>query len=668
MAAALWKTIGAVAAFWITIGTATAAMAADVIAPSETPVGYRPPAFAVGRSVSSAPQPTAVPASKPSAAAGEFAPRPLASPAARTPLPKTPSPTPAPQLPPSGAGDVIAPSEAPFPRQSPVSVTRPGASAVVVTTKSKDDQFRNEEWRRDLNAGNRLTNPPPVAPPPPLGEAADLPKSATGEFSPGPVGQAIQSNFDLLMENLKGMAGTMDWGGGRLTAYAEDAEHPICIIDLDGDKPVTPASCQKILTVAAALAALGPAYQFVTPIQYSGFLHDNVLKGNLIVRGSGDPSISSRFETPARDPLGPFRDWAQALKQRGVTSIAGELIGDSSAFACEPAGPGWPQGVEGDWRCAEVSALSFNENLIEFRWLPVKAKEGRTRYDLAPRFDYVQVQNRVKIDDRSPWNWRAYRRQPASNLIDAEGWLPAKTAATDYVAIHQPVKFFMQALKTALAEEGIPVSGPAVDLADLAAPDVATSGSMTLFARQSPPLTQLIGPALRCDQNLHAELLFLALARQMNRGATFGGGSLAVGEYLLERGVAAPGCVVVDGSGLSRSNQTSAKELVAVMKMMAKEPAGDAFFAAFPQGGQPGLLGDRFQESDAARSAAPRVFAMAGFLPGVHTMAGWTTSAGGRKVYFAFLLNESRLGKSAARENLDRLALEIAQSPLKASL
>ncbi|MCX7013657.1 MAG: D-alanyl-D-alanine carboxypeptidase/D-alanyl-D-alanine-endopeptidase [Candidatus Sumerlaeota bacterium] len=358
-------------------------------------------------------------------------------------------------------------------------------------------------------------------------------------------------------------------------------------------------------------------------------------------RGRGARGARSRLPVRDADPV-------QRLHSRQRAA---------GAFACEPRAPGWPEGDEGDWRCAEVSALSFNENLVEFRWLPGKAKEGRTRYDLAPRFDYVQVQNRVKIDDRSRWNWRAFRRQPTSNLIDAEGWLPPKTSATDYVAIHQPVKFFMQALKTALGEEGVAVSGPAVDLADLAAPDVATSGSLPLFARQSPPLTQLIGPVLRYDQNLRAELLFLALAKQRSRGATFGGGSLAVGEFLWERGAAAPGSVVVDGSGLSRSNQTSAKELVALMKMMAREPAGDAFFAAFPQGGQPGLLAGRFQESDAARAAAPRVFAMAGFLPGAHTMAGWTTSAGGRKVYFAFLLNESRLGKSAARENLDRLVL-----------
>jgi len=475
-----------------------------------------------------------------------------------------------------------------------------------------------------------------------------------------------KSNFTVLQEELTNLAKQLDWGGGRLAGYVEDADFPICILDLDGETPMTPASCQKLATLAAALDRLGADFQFVTPVEASGAIHDGVLTGNLIVRGSGDPSLSARFDPQRRDVFGPFREWARRLKDNGLKAIQGHIIGDAAALDASTPAPGWPEGFAGRWEGPPISALTFNENLMEFRWAAGRDHGRKARYDLAPRFEDIQVRNGVKIDARGGWNWRAFIRQPASNLFDVAGFVPPRRAAVDCVAVPNPPKFFLWALKTALIEEKIPVSGLPVPLSEVAFPDVATSGSQALFTHHSPPLGQLAVPMLRYDLDLHAELLFLTLGRELNLGATFKGASRAVADFLAQRGVGLVGSLSVDGSGLSRLNRLAPKQFVSLFKTMARLPAGGAFFAAFPQGGQPGALSTRFQGSSAARDVAPGVFAVAGFLPGVHTLAGWTTTAGGRKLYFAFMLEGTALGKSAARDNLDQLVLTLAHSPLRA--
>jgi len=123
----------------------------------------------------------------------------------------------------------------------------------------------------------------------------------------------------------------------------------------------------------------------------------------------------------------------------------------------------------------------------------------------------------------------------------------------------------------------------------------------------------------------------------------------------------------MDGSGLSRLNRMAPEQLVALMKRVAQQEYGEAFFRCFPRGGGAELPG-HFQWSPASQSLGTRVCAVDGFLPGTHSLAGWTVTAGGRKVYFAFMVNGAALPKSQAREWLDRMALAIAQSPLRENL
>jgi hypothetical protein len=107
----------------------------------------------------------------------------------------------------------------------------------------------------------------------------------------------------------------------------------------DAGKAFVPASAMKLVTGAVALSTLGPDYRFRTTFAAAGPVRAGVLQGDLVVRGGGDPTLSERFSPD--DARGAMRAWADSLRSRGITRIAGGIVGVDSAFSGAPLGAGW---------------------------------------------------------------------------------------------------------------------------------------------------------------------------------------------------------------------------------------------------------------------------------------------------------------------------------------
>ena len=128
----------------------------------------------------------------------------------------------------------------------------------------------------------------------------------------------------------------------------------------DVGRSFIPASNTKLYTTAAALDLLGPDFKYETSLWADGPVENGRLKGNLIVKGSGDPVIGGRFNDG--DITKTFREWAEKLKSLGITTIEGGLIGDDNAFDDQALGYGWQWDDLDFWYAAETSALSLNDN------------------------------------------------------------------------------------------------------------------------------------------------------------------------------------------------------------------------------------------------------------------------------------------------------------------
>src|SRR5688572_27065857 len=148
---------------------------------------------------------------------------------------------------------------------------------------------------------------------------------------------------------------------------AVDARQPH--LSLNAAKLMMPASNMKILTLATAAEVLGWDARMTTALETSGAIDAGVLRGDLFVRGGGDPTINSR------DGLGDavFTRWAEALKAAGITSIDGRIVGDDQAFDDEGIGGGWAWDYLQYGYAAPVGALQYNEDVGELLVAPAAA-------------------------------------------------------------------------------------------------------------------------------------------------------------------------------------------------------------------------------------------------------------------------------------------------------
>jgi serine-type D-Ala-D-Ala carboxypeptidase/endopeptidase (penicillin-binding protein 4) len=412
-----------------------------------------------------------------------------------------------------------------------------------------------------------------------------------------------------------------------------------------------PASNNKILTAAVALTRLGPYYCFKTHILTDDPILDGVLKGNLIIAGFGDPSSSSRV--PPKDPFRALRDWAARMKQVGIHSISGNLLGDGSAFEETAYGRGWAWDDLPEGYAAPVSALQFNENLI---WLEITPglKEGTlASIKMDPLTTYFTVANKVVTDAAS----KPARIEIARSRIDdsavISGTIPLGTAAvTRAVAVQYPVRYYLSAFKHILNEEGIDVSN--CEIGETGGSSLQSASSFWLHT--SPPLSELIAPIMKMSLNLGAETLVRALALELRGKGSFARGKEVVEETLGQMGIAKDGYSYADGSGLSRLNLISADALVRILKFMHQHPYFRCFYDALAIAGIDGTLATRMKRTKAENN----VHAKTGTFANASALSGYVQTADGEMLAFSILANNYVASKDAAEYIQDKALARLA--------
>jgi D-alanyl-D-alanine carboxypeptidase/D-alanyl-D-alanine-endopeptidase (penicillin-binding protein 4) len=297
-------------------------------------------------------------------------------------------------------------------------------------------------------------------------------------------------------------------------------------------KAFMPASNQKILTGAVALAQLGPDYRFRTVIAKRGELRDSVLNGDLLVIGRGDPTLSDRFHGSAERAIGAVAD---SIRARGITRITGSIRQGGNAFPDSIYGYGWEWDDLSGSSGAPVDELLFNEGMV-----------------LRP----------AKVDGRD-------------TLVS--------------VATRTPGYAYLSALYLALSRRGVEVDS----LVGLE-PDSLTLAHDTIYSFQSPPLSEVLKHFLKPSQNQIGEVLLKTLGLEKTGLGTADSGAVVVERQLAAWGVDSSGAVVYDGSGLSRHNLVTAETIVKTLLAMMRDSATFAVFHdALPIAGVDGTIRTR---------------------------------------------------------------------------
>lgn len=439
------------------------------------------------------------------------------------------------------------------------------------------------------------------------------------------------------------------------------------LYEKNGEVPLKPASCNKLQTTAAALHFLGPDYTYKTSLKITGKIRNKMLEGNIIVSGSGDPSISGRYGKDKSDNTAIFRDWAKALRQMGIEKIEGNVVGDDDYFGDDTFGQGWSPNSRGNWFSAEVSALSFNDNCVDVTWNGSGAVGKPAPYKLNPPTSYVKFTNEVRIGKKGTEKVSSFHRKDKSNEIVARGMIPKGETMSDWAAIYNPTHYFATVLKETLEKERIPVTGKAIDLDD--DPDLKKAlqddpPTTTVATYESPRLMVLLDAVNTSSQNLFAELIFKTIGQKVKGEGTFLASAEAVMEFLRKEKLWDNGSLVIDGSGLSHLNRASAHQLANVLKYMSRQPWWKDVLETMPRGQMKGYLKNCFGESAESKEIGKRIYGKTGNISGVVGLSGVVYNENNREIFYSVLLNDYKGTTQRGREIGDAIAFEAARSRL----
>ena len=405
------------------------------------------------------------------------------------------------------------------------------------------------------------------------------------------------------------------------------------LFSLNADKLMMPASNMKILTLATAAEVLGWDAQMTTTLEASGPVEDGVLRGDLFIRGGGDPTINTR------DGAGSavFSSWIGALREAGIKSIDGQIVGDDQAFDDETIGAGWAWDYLQYGYAAPVGALQYNEDVAELVVSP-SATAGQPAIVRLSAGGGFTLLNRAVTAAPGSAETIDYKRHIDMPVLEITGTIPAAgQSVTRAVAVVNPTVFFAQALKDALIAQGVSVSGEAVDLDDVAAEMDSRAERRVIASTTSAPLRTMATVLMKVSQNLYAETFLKAVGRAQGGLGTTAAGREAVRATLASWGIPETSYVMSDGSGLSRYNYVSAAAIASILEHMYKDAKHrETLVATLPIAGKEGTISTRMRRTRAEGNAVAKT----GSIANVRSLSGFVRTRDGEMIVFSILAND----------------------------
>jgi D-alanyl-D-alanine carboxypeptidase, serine-type, PBP4 family len=414
------------------------------------------------------------------------------------------------------------------------------------------------------------------------------------------------------------------------------------IFEKDAEKYFMPASNMKNFTVAAAIERLTPDYRFVTSVLATQKPDEaGIVKGDLLIRGSGDVSISYSFDDD--DRFKGLDRIVDELVKSGVKRVDGGIVGDDSYFKGDPIPGGWEWDDLQWYYGAEVSALPINDNAIALSVVP-----GPVGYQCAARVTpfnlVIRVNNRCLTTAAGTPRTLKIERKFGENLIEISGNLPAGNSGfSNNLTVSRPAELFASMLKQRLVEKGIVVTGQA--RAITVGGVIPTTPLVEIAKIESPPLSLIAAKTMKPSQNMYTETLLWTIGENERKRALIAQGTqptsselgvTAVKNFLTGIGIAPDAVMQYDGSGLSRHNLITPSAVIQLYTYMAKQSKhSQAWRDSLTIGGVDGTLRNRFKGTRAEANFRGKT----GTINQVSALSGYVTTAGGEQLVFSMLVN-----------------------------
>lgn len=424
------------------------------------------------------------------------------------------------------------------------------------------------------------------------------------------------------------------------------------LLNINGEKKMIPASITKIITAAAVLEYLGPTQKLETELWSSAPIQNGVLKGDLVLKGAGDPGFVSESM------------WflVNELVRTGVKSIEGGIVVDDGKFDSIRFDPGRePSRVDRAYD-APIGAMSFNWNAVNIFVRPGADAGDKAQVFADPENSYIQLKNETKTGKRGSGNKIAVSRvgvkdeetqMKAGDIVIVRGSLAeGQPEAVVFKNISQPDLWSGYNLLSFLKQRGITVKGSVTS-------KLGSAKGVKLARVESKPVSDMVTDMMKFSNNFVAEMLTKNMAAVTGAtGVSMEAGMEKIRTYFESLGVKKSDYILTNPSGLSRDNKARAQDLLLVLQNSRKRfEYYPEYMSSLPIAGLDGTLKKRMQ----GLAVKQKIRAKTGLLTGVVGLAGFAADSNGGVTTFVFLYNGNSKSEEKIRNLFDQLAENLVQ-------
>ncbi len=422
---------------------------------------------------------------------------------------------------------------------------------------------------------------------------------------------------------------------GAISVLVQNINAEIPLLSINAEVPRNPASSIKLLTTFVALDVLGPNYTWPTKLYALGPIKDGVLDGDLILKGYGNPYLTTE----------EFWKMLGELHARGVENINGDLLIDDSHFAVPNQDPGAFDRQPDRLYNVVPNAALVNFKAVEFQFFPSgngKNVDIRTQ----PELPNLKITNQLRTKKgkcrgfQFGINMDVPDRKTANHVVFSGAFPSACRSYSLHRSVLQPDSYAFGTFQRLWGHWGGSISGGYRE-------GKVPPKTRPLLVYHSPPLAEIIRSVNKWSNNVMTRLLLYTLATaKFKPPVTKEQGVQVLREYLRENNLDDSDLVLDNGSGLSRTTRISADLMNGLLRHAYRDPYMPEFVASMSINGVDGTTRRRFR----GRPERGRMHLKTGRLDDVAAIAGYVLAASGTTYSVVVLLNHNNVHKGSGIE------------------
>jgi D-alanyl-D-alanine carboxypeptidase/D-alanyl-D-alanine-endopeptidase (penicillin-binding protein 4) len=382
-------------------------------------------------------------------------------------------------------------------------------------------------------------------------------------------------------------------------------------------KPMNPASTMKLVTTYSALNLLGPAFTFRTEMMSEAPVLGEALRGDLYVRGGGDPKLV----------IEDLWLLVNRLRGFGIREIRGDIVLDKTFFEPLRHDPAVFDGEEGRAYNVGPDALLVNFKSIAITFVPDPVSKV-ARVIVVPEVAGLKVPATVPAIDGVCGDWRGRLQADINDPMNIRLRGVYPTACGEraiYLGALEHTNYFAAVFRALWERQGGTWAGKVRD-------GVVPTGARTIATQDSPPLAMLIRDINKFSNNVMTQQLFLTMGSANGEPGNPARGGAAVRNFLSSRSLDMPELVLENGCGLSRIERISVGSMGNLLVDAWKSQWMPELMASLPISGVDGTMKARNVPTGAAHMKT-------GLLEDTRAVAGYVLAASGKRYVVVAIIN-----------------------------